>query len=156
MTPQDTQILFRVAQWVSNGNRKVVKTIRQLAETEENYLLIIREIDRVEAQLARARSLGSEATLTLIEWLITLEDFHWQCAYCQSGPFQVMSHVVPLPAGGTITENCVPACYRCSSQSKKNKQSYMHVQVYLANKKKRREGLKTQHNSPSLLSFIES
>jgi hypothetical protein len=120
MVPQDQLILFRVAQWVDGGNRKVVKTIRQLAETEENYQVIIREIDRVEAELGRARTLGAAAALTLVEWLITLVDFDWRCAYCQSRPFQVMSHVTPLPRGGTVLENCVPACYRCSTYKKMN------------------------------------
>ncbi|MBA2682028.1 MAG: HNH endonuclease [Ktedonobacteraceae bacterium] len=26
-----------------------------------------------------------------------------------------MSHVIPLPRGGTTPENCVPACYSCST-----------------------------------------
>lgn len=134
MTPEDKLILFRVAQWVSTCNRKVVKTIRQLAETEENYLIIIREIDRVEGQLSHARTLGADATLTLVEWLVTLEDFDWQCAYCQSKPFQMMSHVIPLPVGGTVPENCVPACYGCNIY-RRNEHVRVRVQTYLANKK---------------------
>jgi hypothetical protein len=134
MTQEDMQVLFRVAHWVSNGNRKIVKTIRQLAETEENYRVIIREIDRVEAALGRARTLGAEARLTLVEWLVTLEDFGWRCAYCQSKPFQVMIHVIPLPKGGTVPENCLPTCYACVRYRKKE---YMQVRVqgYLASRK---------------------
>ncbi len=114
MASVDMQILFRIAQWVDDGNRKICKTIRQLAKTEENYLVIIREIDRVRDQCINARQRGARATLTLVEWLTILEAFGWQCAYCRSKPFQVMYHVIPLPEGGTVAENCVPACYRCT------------------------------------------
>ena len=138
MTPEDKLIIFRVAQWVSSGNRKVVETIRQLAETEENYRIIIREIDRVESERSRAQILGAEATLTLVEWFTTLVDFDWRCAYCQSRPFQVMSHVTPLPGGGTVLENCVPACYRCS-RCKKTEHVRIRVQAYLSNTKHRDE-----------------
>src|SRR5579862_9541133 len=80
----DKRILLSVAQWIGDGNRRVVQKIRELSETEENYLLIIRELDRVTGQVIQARMQKVEATLTLMEWFITLEDFHWQCAYCQS------------------------------------------------------------------------
>src|SRR5438874_10825066 len=118
LIPQDTQALFRVAQWTIDNKRKVVKTIRELAGTEENYLIIVREIDRVKAQLQRARTIHAEATLTLVDWLTTLEYFHWQCAYCASKPFQVLSHLIQLPLGGTTPENCVPACYACRTSKK--------------------------------------
>ena len=143
MTPQDKQIIFRVAQWVSSGNRKVVATIRQLAETEENYWIIIREIDRVESERSRAHTLGAEATLTLMEWFTTLVDFDWRCAYCQFRPFQMMSHVTPLPRGGTVLENCVPACYRCS-RYKKTEHVRIRVQTYLTNRKHRDENTRMQ------------
>jgi hypothetical protein len=118
MVPEDRKALFRVAHWTVGRKRLVVKKVRQLAGSEENYLLIIREIDRVKSQLERAKTLGAEATLTLIDWLVNLEIFDWQCAYCQSKPFQIMSHIIPLPHGGTTPENCVPACYSCSSKCK--------------------------------------
>lgn len=113
MIPRDTHALFRVAQWTIDSKRKAVKTVRELAGTEENYLLITREIDRVEGQLRKARAMHAEATLTLVDWLTTLEYFHWQCAYCVSGPFQVMSHHIQLPRGGTTPDNCVPSCCGC-------------------------------------------
>ena len=114
MTPEDTQTLLEVARWVQT-HRKVRCTIRRLIRTEENYLLFIRELERVESQCFRAHTLRAEATLTLVEWLETLNYFHWCCAYCQSKPCQVMSHYIALPEGGTTAENCVPACYpgRC-------------------------------------------
>jgi 5-methylcytosine-specific restriction endonuclease McrA len=115
MTPDDRDALFQVAHWITGRKRLVVKNVRQLAGTEENYLLIIRENDRVKSQVERAKVLHAEATLNLVDWFKILELFDWHCAYCQSKPFQVMSHVIPLPQGGTTPENCVPACYSCSS-----------------------------------------
>jgi len=119
--PEDRQILFRVAQWTLEQKYFRVQKIRQLAGTEENYRIIIREIDRVKAQVQRARSLTADATLTLVDWFIILEQFGWHCAYCQSKPFEVMSHVIPLPRGGTTPDNCVPACYSCSTGKRKTR-----------------------------------
>ncbi len=115
MIQEDRRDLVRIAQWLGEQKYFRVKKIRQLAGTEENYLLLIREIDRVKSQVQHARSLEAEATLKLIDWLLILEQFAWQCAYCQCKPFEIMSHVVPLPRGGTTPENCVPACYSCST-----------------------------------------
>lgn len=129
MTPEDMQILFRVAQWCIDNKPKRVEKIRQLVGTEENYLILIKEIDRVDAQLRRARTLHAAATLTIIDWLSTLDHFDWQCAYCLSKPFQVMSHFVLLPHGGTTPDNCVPACYGCGRSRRQNSES---VQAYLA------------------------
>ncbi len=94
-----------------------VETIRQLAETEENYRIIIREVDRVKMQLKYARSYNVPATLTILAWFTILDHFKWKCAYCQSKPFQSMSHLIPQKEGGTTAENCVPACRSCISRS---------------------------------------
>jgi hypothetical protein len=112
---EDRRDLVRIAQWIGKQKYFRVKKIRQLAGTEENYLLLIREVDRVKSQVQHARSLEAEATLTLVDWLLLLEQFGWLCAYCQCKPFEIMSHVVPLPRGGTTPENCVPSCYSCST-----------------------------------------
>jgi hypothetical protein len=128
MTLEEKQIFFRVAQWIDD-HRKVIKTIRQLAKTEENYLVIRRELDRVEGQLAQARKQGADATLTLVEWFVILEYFHWRCAYCQTRSFQVMSHIIPLPQGGTVRENCVPACYKCKNAYKRNETLQFQAQI---------------------------
>src|ERR1700694_5849506 len=97
MRPEDKQVLFQVAQWYIENKHKRLEQIRQLAGSEEHYLILRKEIDRVDAQLRRARTLHAEATLTLVDWLTTLDDFNWLCAYCQVKPFQVMSHFVLLP-----------------------------------------------------------
>jgi hypothetical protein len=128
MMPEDIQTLLEVAQWTQT-HRKVRGTIRRLAKTEENYLLIARELDRVESQCFRAHTLRAEATLTLVEWLETLNYFHWCCAYCQSRPCQVMSHYIALPEGGTTATNCIPACYRCRCCRSGDDE---HIRVYLA------------------------
>jgi len=119
VTPEDRQAIFRVAQRAAEQKYFRVEKIRQLAGTEENYLLIIREIDRVKAQVRRARTMKADATLNIVDWIMILERFDWQCAYCQSRPFDVMSHVIPLPRGGTTPENCVPSCSSCCSGIRK-------------------------------------
>src|SRR5690348_2350284 len=136
MNPQDEQTLLMVAQWIAtHRNRR--QTIRELAGTEENYLCVIRELDRVEKQCFQAHTLHVEATLTLVEWLETLNYFHWLCAYCQVKPFQIMSHYLPLPWAGTTVDNCVPACRRCGLAQKQENE---RVRDYLAHMKARREG----------------
>jgi CheY-like chemotaxis protein len=130
MLLQERQALFRAAQWAIETRQKRVETIRTLAGSEEMYLLIIREIDRVEAQLVKARSLHTEATLTIVDWLTTLEYFQWCCAYCQLKPFQRLWHVIPPPHGGTTPDNCVPVCYSCRRlvQTKNTRvQSYLEI-----------------------------
>jgi hypothetical protein len=132
---EDREIMLSIAHWIMN-HRKSVKKIRQLAGTEERYMLIIREIDRLELQLTKARYLRSEATLTLAEWLDTLNHFHWRCAYCGEKSFEVMSHITPLPDGGTTVDNCVPGCYTCIRNNRKDNP---YVSAYLASAKRRHE-----------------
>jgi hypothetical protein len=112
MTPEDKQLLHIIAQSIEHKYLRV-ETIRHLAGTEENYRLIIREIDRIKAQLIRARAFNTPATLTVIEWFATLDRYDWKCAYCQLKPFKAMSHIFPQQEAGTTAENCVPACHSC-------------------------------------------
>jgi 5-methylcytosine-specific restriction endonuclease McrA len=75
------------------------------------------EIQRVQAQKHRAKKAGALATLTIAEWLQTLETFHHLCAYCQATPYEVMEHYVPIArGGGTTAENCIPACTKCNAE----------------------------------------
>jgi hypothetical protein len=75
------------------------------------------EIQRLRAQLRRAKKANVPASLTLAEWLATLKNFNWKCAYCQTGKYQVLEHYVPISrGGGTTAENCVPACFKCNSE----------------------------------------
>jgi len=77
---------------------------------------IAREIEVVNNQVNRAIQANTSATLTLTEWLETLDHFQRKCAYCQ-GPYEVLEHFVPLVlGGGTTRANCVPACARCNGK----------------------------------------
>ena len=86
MISQGNQTLLELARWTAT-HRNSRSAIRQLAGTEENYLLFIKELDRIESQSFRARARHAEVTLTLVEWLEALDYFHWHCAYCQEKPF---------------------------------------------------------------------
>ena len=116
---RDMPTLIRVAEWTLHNKRHVMSKIRQLAGTEENYLVIAQELERVNAQVSRARTLRTEATLTLVDWLLILDAYQWKCAYCQVKPFEVMYHPVPIPFSGTTPSNCIPAC--CSCRVRRNK-----------------------------------
>jgi len=112
MISEESRTLVELAHWTAT-HRNSRSAIRQLAGTEETYLLFIRELDRIESQGFRARTQHVEVTLTLVEWIEALDYFHWRCAYCQEKPFQVMSHYLSLPQGGMTALNCLPSCYRC-------------------------------------------
>src|SRR5437588_8837600 len=100
-TREDMRLLLHVAEWTMQNHRHVMSTIRELAGTEENYLIIARELDRVNAHIVRARSLHAEATLTLVEWLIIVDTHQWKCAYCEVKTFNVMNNRVPVHEGST-------------------------------------------------------
>lgn len=74
------------------------------------------ETRRIEYHNSRASRVGLAATLTLAQWMITLEDFNYKCAFCSDGNYEVVEHFIPLIHGGGTTEyNCLPACARCNS-----------------------------------------
>src|SRR5438105_14112434 len=95
-TREDMRLLLHVAEWTVQNHRHVMSTIRELAGSEQNYLIIARELDRVNAHIARARSLHAEATLTLVEWLLIMDAHQWKCAYSEEKPVELMSHSSPL------------------------------------------------------------
>jgi 5-methylcytosine-specific restriction endonuclease McrA len=70
---------------------------------------------RTVGQRWRAHKRGLPATLTVVEWVQTLIDFEYRCAYCR-GSFHDLEHYVPISqGGGTTVDNCVPACSSCNS-----------------------------------------
>jgi len=73
------------------------------------------EFARIKYHNRRASSIGLAATLTLEQWLKTLEHFDWKCSYCQE-LYTVIEHFVPLTIGeeGTTAANCIPACHKCN------------------------------------------
>jgi 5-methylcytosine-specific restriction endonuclease McrA len=70
---------------------------------------------RVSSHISRATKNKVVATLTVDEWMDTIDYFRWQCAYCESGPFETLDHYIPMIlGGGTTKNNCVPACAPCN------------------------------------------
>ena len=79
--------------------------------------LIRKEEERVARNNNRATKIGLPATLTLPQWLWTLNQFNFRCAYCRKAPYGTMDHVRPLAhGGGTTGKNCVPACKECNQR----------------------------------------
>jgi len=82
------------------------------------------EIHKVRSHNMRAKKAGEPATLTIAEWLTTLAEHRYQCAYCHDGKYEALEHYIPLGShdrrGGTTALNCVPACRKCNLE-KSNK-----------------------------------
>lgn len=82
------------------------------------YLLepfLLREIKRVAKHNAKARQRNLPATLTIRQWLRNCRLFEYKCAYCKTGRFESLEHVVPLSmGGGTTADNCAPCCEACN------------------------------------------
>lgn len=72
-----------------------------------------REIIRVQSQNKRAQKKNLPGTLTLSQWIETLNYFKWSCAYCQ-GEYISLEHYNPLPYEGTTQKNCFPSCRQCN------------------------------------------
>jgi len=85
---------------------------------EEGYSWLIRVRESVRRACKRASQAGLPATLTIEQWLKTLEHFGGKCAYCQGRSGIIIEHFIPLPlaSSGTTRENCVPSCYACNSK----------------------------------------
>lgn len=76
--------------------------------------LMQREEKRVKRHVDRARAKGREATLTIEQWLATLQHHEWSCIYCNHAGAEVLDHIVPVVMdGGTTAVNCVPCCKAC-------------------------------------------
>lgn len=78
-------------------------------------------IDRLNKQVngavSRARRILLPATLTLEEWIVTIDHFAGRCAYCRKRPFQVLEHFVSITnGGGTTPGNYLPACLKCNAK----------------------------------------
>src|SRR5215475_13127883 len=76
-----------------------------------------REGKRWHVHVYRAQKAGVSATLTLAEWITTLNHFGWKCAYCLVNKHSLMEHIVSIKkGGGTTATNVVPACSKCNSR----------------------------------------
>lgn len=89
-------------------------------KTEQLPIRILhRENARVHTNRGRANQRGTAATLTIEQWLASIEAHNWLCAFCTVAPFEEMEHRIPLMwGGGTTAENCVPACNNCNKLRK--------------------------------------
>ncbi len=68
---------------------------------------------------SRAKALNLPATLTTEQWEQAIKHFNHRCAYCPDGPYEVLEHFLPLClGGGTVANNCVPACHSCNVRKK--------------------------------------
>jgi 5-methylcytosine-specific restriction endonuclease McrA len=70
---------------------------------------------QVKHNIHRAEKAGLPATLTSQQWLATLNEFSWKCAYCQLRPYYVLEHFIPINlGGGTTSDNVLPSCRSCN------------------------------------------
>jgi 5-methylcytosine-specific restriction endonuclease McrA len=73
-----------------------------------------KEARLVEKHNQRALFSGGEGSLTIGQWVITLEHYNWLCTYC-GGPYEELEHRIPIDrGGGTTAKNCVPSCQSCN------------------------------------------
>jgi 5-methylcytosine-specific restriction endonuclease McrA len=107
---------------------------------------------RVLTHLRRAYSAGLPATLSLAEWLHTLQDFNGLCAYCQQRQFEALEHFIPIDAGGgTTVQNCVPACGRCNTTKGTSNPDSQQLDLFInENRERVRRYLAGRTQSPSI------
>lgn len=93
----------------SNERRGFCTDCRGNAPTKETARLI--------AHIERALQVDEIGDLTPVQWVQTLRDFNYKCAYCQERKYECLEHVVSLGKGaGTTVTNCVPACMICNTR----------------------------------------
>lgn len=116
---------------------------------QQRERLIARELDRVKSHNKRALNAKLPATLTLEEWLETLEYFEWKCAYC-GGSYDLLEHYIPLSHYvGTTRDNCVPACHGCNGV----KQAWHPDRIPYTTK---RNSLKLQNGIARVREYLEA
>jgi len=65
----------------------------------------------------QARERGLPATLTVDQWLSTLNHFNWNCIFCLMAPYEILEFYVTFDEGGGATvENCFPICECCHAK----------------------------------------
>jgi hypothetical protein len=112
---------------VSTGDKALMGTCAGLCNTciAANY----REQSLVMSHRARAKKFGLTATLTIKEWIITLDYFEWKCAYCLARPSTTLEHFIPIALeGGTTADNCIPSCSNChAGKMDKHPYTLLHI-----------------------------
>lgn len=96
--------------------------------------------EKVKTHLRRALKAGKPATLTVDEWIATLTDFRFKCAYCLQAEYEVLEHFRPVESAGTTAENCIPACQSCNIRKRQDRANGIpaadlnRVRAYLVNR----------------------
>lgn len=92
--------------WLANNKEKVKQYEEEHADQRRLY---------VETRRARLLE-ADDGTLTARLWMIMLQMYERQCAYCmETFEYLEQDHVVPLSKGGKHTiSNVVPACLECN------------------------------------------
>jgi hypothetical protein len=57
---------------------------------------MVREARILRGSLSLAQNYDLPATLTLRQWIATLDYFDWTCTYCQEQPYKIMEHFIPV------------------------------------------------------------
>jgi len=103
--------------WQAFQQGSLWRTTQETDSSEEEiYSWLTRIGDRVWQARERAIQANLPATLTVEQWLRTLEHFKWKCAYCEQRLGIIIEHFIPLPLAGTTADNCVPSCYACNAR----------------------------------------
>jgi hypothetical protein len=94
-----------------------------------------RELDRVESAAALARRKHiSPITLTLVEWISTLSDFHGLCAFCREYQCSIIEMV--SRENGLVYDNIVPCCRACSTRRAESyEKAENRVKTYLGDER---------------------
>lgn len=106
------------AKWRAD-NRKEIRDKHKKWRAENSDKVKLQRAKDEQARRARIR--GSVFTLTVEEWLDTLNYFNHECAYCGASESLQMEHVIPvIKGGGYEKRNIIPSCEPCNL-SKSNK-----------------------------------
>ncbi len=119
------RLIARIAE-ESSDQEEALEVVRSLALIndwdnqikKQKALRRNRERKRVESANSRAMKSDLTGDLTFDEWLETLADFNWKCAYCQENySYEHLEHFIPLVKGkeGTDAWNYVPSCRACNA-----------------------------------------
>src|SRR5258708_1522852 len=60
------------------------------------------EHERIKVAMHRSKSKSDHLScdLTLEQWIDTVKDFEWKCAYCRTEHYTVLEHFIPRNLGG--------------------------------------------------------
>ena len=112
------EITFSIPQLYSYFDKACVElfTSKPQKASFRTYFDRRREQKIVTVQCSRARTVGQAATLTVEDWIETLEHFSGCCAFNPMHSYEVLEHFMPLSRGGSTTSfNCIPACAWCNA-----------------------------------------